>query len=565
MTGLLLDHLWQSTLFAAAAALLALALRRNAARVRFWVWFAAAAKFLVPFALIAWMAAGMAARLHAQAPASPRLELARQVLAPMTAPAPAATIRPVGHAPPDPAPWLGAAWMLGTGAILARRAVQWAALTRALAEAAPLAVPAPLPVVVAQAKGGPAVVGFLRPVLALPPGLTEHLTPAELEAVLEHELHHARRRDNLLVLPLLLAQALFWFHPLIWWIGRRLMAERERACDEAVVAAGIDPETYARGLLEACRLELAPAPILAAAAAGGSSLKQRIRRIMADRPPRPLGARGGLALTLAATTALALPVLAGVFTAAPAATARVLQGLARPIAAATAPPAAGGRNDPAAGPPSPLRPVKLALVSAPAALTEAPAYAPQAEALVRLTRRTPTLAFPSVPPEAAAALPAPAIQTADAPPSSSRADLMRALADRTAYVDGVGLGGARLGLRAAAACPTAGVADAERRLGEEVVSTAFDGRVRRFVDEALAGKVRPKTLTPAMASAVDRALPVLQPALAARFGGSGTARLIGEDRQGHDVYLVRAGDAGYALVLVDDLGQIAAAMFCAGG
>src|SRR5437868_1942237 len=106
MTGLLLDHLWQSTLFAAAAGLAALALRRHAAEVRFWVWFAAAAKFLVPFAVIAWAAQEMAAQLHAQAPVPPRFELARQVLEPMTAPAPARTIRLLARTPYDVAPWL---------------------------------------------------------------------------------------------------------------------------------------------------------------------------------------------------------------------------------------------------------------------------------------------------------------------------------------------------------------------------------------------------------------------------------------------------------------------------
>ena len=66
-----------------------------------------------------------------------------------------------------------------------------------------------------------------------------------------------------------------------------------------------------------------------------------------------------------------------------------------------------------------------------------------------------------------------------------------------------------------------------------------------------------------MARAVDKALPLLQPALAGRFGPSGEARLIGDDSRGRDVYLVRAG-AGYVLVRVDDLGQIEAALFCAG-
>jgi hypothetical protein len=142
--------------------------------------------------------------------------------------------------------------------------------------------------------------------------------------------------------------------------------------------------------------------------------------------------------------------------------------------------------------------------------------------------------------------------------------VLRALADRTAYVPGLDLGSGRLDLRDSGACPAAGVADAERRLGGQVVSTAFDGRVRRFVDTALGGSMDSGELSPAMAAAVDKALPTLQPALAARFRGPSPAGLIGEDRSGRDVYLARP-QGGYVLVLVDDLGQIEAAVFCAVG
>ena len=559
MTGLLLDHLWQSTLFAATAALLALALRHNGAKVRFWVWFAAAAKFLIPFAGIAWAAGWLAAHLHAQAPAPPRLELARQVLEPMTARVAARTIRSLDRTPFDIGPWLGAAWILGSAAILRRRAVQWRSLRRTLAAASPLAVPSPLPAVEARTKDGPAVVGLLRLVLVLPRGLAEQLTPAELEAVLEHELHHVRRLDNLLALPLLLVQALFWFHPLVWWIGCRMLAERERACDEAVLDSGIDAETYARGLLEACRLQLEPSLVLAAAM-GGANLKRRIRWIMADDPPRPLGAPGGVMLTAAIGAALVVPVLAGVYTAAPAAAARMLVAVGRPIAAALpSPPARATERPTHARPPARPEPVRVALVSTPAVEAEFAAYAPPTERPIRLTRRSVVPAFPPASPDPPAAATAPAAIGA---PSSADPAFLRALAERAAYVTGAELAGARLDLRSANACPTPGVMDAERRLGGEAVSTAFDGRVRRFVDEVLAGKLGPRDLSPAMAQAVDQALPALQPALAARFADPGAARLIGEDPRGRDAYLVRTGAVGYALVLVDDLGQIDAALFC---
>lgn len=48
-------------------------------------------------------------------------------------------------------------------------------------------------------------------------------------------------------------QALFWFYPPVWWLGARLVAEREQAGGEAVLAAGTGAEVYAEGILNVCR------------------------------------------------------------------------------------------------------------------------------------------------------------------------------------------------------------------------------------------------------------------------------------------------------------------------
>ncbi len=84
----------------------------------------------------------------------------------------------------------------------------------------------------------PGVFGILRPVLLLPEGITDRLTPAQLEAVIAHELCHVRRRDNLTAAIHMVVETVFWFHPLVWWIRARLVEERERACDEEVLRAG---------------------------------------------------------------------------------------------------------------------------------------------------------------------------------------------------------------------------------------------------------------------------------------------------------------------------------------
>src|ERR1700754_57843 len=93
----------------------------------------------------------------------------------------------------------------------------------------------------------PGVFGVFRSVLVLPAGIEESLTPEQLSAVLAHELCHARRRDNLLGAIHMAVETLFWFHPLVWWIGPRLVEERERACDEQVLLQGNRPEAYAEG------------------------------------------------------------------------------------------------------------------------------------------------------------------------------------------------------------------------------------------------------------------------------------------------------------------------------
>ena len=88
---------------------------------------------------------------------------------------------------------------------------------------------------------------------ALAGRLSEHLDDEHMEAILAHELMHVRRHDNLTAALHMLVEAVFWFHPLVWWMEQRMVEERERACDEAVIQMGGQPEAYAESLLKACR------------------------------------------------------------------------------------------------------------------------------------------------------------------------------------------------------------------------------------------------------------------------------------------------------------------------
>jgi hypothetical protein len=144
----------------------------------------------------------------------------------------------------------------------------------------------------------------------LPDGIDAHLTPSQLEAVLLHEMAHVRRRDNLTGLIHRTVEVLFWFHPLIWWIGGRLHHERERACDEDVLLAGIEPKTYAESILTICELYLT-SPLPFASGITASSLTERIEAIMSDHITRPLTFARKAVLVSAVCVALASPFVAG--------------------------------------------------------------------------------------------------------------------------------------------------------------------------------------------------------------------------------------------------------------
>jgi uncharacterized protein (TIGR03435 family) len=174
----------------------------------------------------------------------------------------------------------------------------------------------PVPVQVRSSPGllEPGVVGFLRPVLLLPEGIAECLTPRQLEAVLVHELCHVRRRDNLTSAIHMIVETIFWFHPLVWWIGARLVDERERACDEAVLSLGNEPQVYAEGILNVCKIYL-ESPLRCVSGVTGSDLKKRIQAILAGRVAGELNFAKRVALAVAGFAALALPVIVGIMNA----------------------------------------------------------------------------------------------------------------------------------------------------------------------------------------------------------------------------------------------------------
>src|SRR6185312_8446810 len=129
---------------------------------------------------------------------------------------------------------------------------------------------------------------------------------AQLSAVMAHEGEHAKWRDPLVQWLALLNRAVFWFHPLAWWLSRRLSALAEEACDDAVLAGGHDPEVYTKCLLGLARsMRDSGARVSAVAMAmPGAYLPQRIRRIVSGRPVQRLS-RGRMISLVAVWVAVA--------------------------------------------------------------------------------------------------------------------------------------------------------------------------------------------------------------------------------------------------------------------
>jgi len=87
----------------------------------------------------------------------------------------------------------------------------------------------------------PVVVGIVKPMILLPATLASGLSADQLQVLLTHELAHVRRYDLLVNMSQQVIQALLFFHPVVWWVNRRISIERENCADDAVLAAGWQP------------------------------------------------------------------------------------------------------------------------------------------------------------------------------------------------------------------------------------------------------------------------------------------------------------------------------------
>jgi beta-lactamase regulating signal transducer with metallopeptidase domain len=245
-------------------------------------------------------------------------------------PSPIQTTLPPAATPTTPTiPWTTAAfliWAIGALALLGRTA--WLALRmhRTVASGVPstsstlasaldqarhlTGVRTPIRAVELAGISSPALYGFLRPTLLVPPDLERILEPAQLRHVLLHECAHVRRHDIALNWLMAVLQALHWFNPAVWMAFARLRAERELACDEiALEASGKDEsEAYGRTLLHLLTSWSNVTPLPTPGAIGllerHGDLRRRLRHIADFRPGRRLGVPTAILIAMAGAVTL---------------------------------------------------------------------------------------------------------------------------------------------------------------------------------------------------------------------------------------------------------------------
>ena len=160
-----------------------------------------------------------------------------------------------------------------------------------------MGVTRPVRVLLSTVRSSPSVVGWIRPVILLPAAALAGLTPEQLEAVLAHELAHIRRHDYLVNLLQMVAEALLFYHPAVWWVSRRIRHERELCCDDLAVRACGGALPYARALTALEKMR-ATQPVLALGSTGGP-LFFRIQRLLGtDGEYGPSRLSGAIALVL---------------------------------------------------------------------------------------------------------------------------------------------------------------------------------------------------------------------------------------------------------------------------
>ncbi len=231
--------------------------------------------------------------------ASPHPSLPQLVAAPASEPFP---LRPI----------VAGVWLVGAAIMLVRLGIGWRRVARICRSATPLTEPESLDglplrgvrVLVSGQVPSPVCFGVFRPVIVMPQRLLAESGQSECRMILGHELAHVARRDVLINMLQRLMEAVLFFHPLVWVASRLLTQERERVCDNWVVAHGADASAYAEFLSRLAEQAFGSARLQGVALFEGGLLR-RVRDLLDPRRARltRLTRLAALACTLVALIA----------------------------------------------------------------------------------------------------------------------------------------------------------------------------------------------------------------------------------------------------------------------
>jgi beta-lactamase regulating signal transducer with metallopeptidase domain/5-hydroxyisourate hydrolase-like protein (transthyretin family) len=299
ITNYLLTQSWQIAVLIAVIAAVNLALKNKSAHVRYLLWLIVLAKclmpplFTVPVAVLPQPAPPVPVETVVTLPAEPAVAPATPVVA-----SPMSTVaeRPVRFTTRQ---WLGFGWVVGVAAfvlfavIKALRTNFWLWRQRK-----PL--PAELQIEIENlfsslefrtlpkvwlldGIGQPFIWGLLRGSIYLPTDFVKVNNAEQRKGVLGHELSHVIRIDAAVNILQIIAQAVFWFHPFVWWANKRIRAEREKCCDEMVIAhLGAKTRDYSDAIVNILISEhesTRPVPSLAVAGPV-KNIEERIKTIL---------------------------------------------------------------------------------------------------------------------------------------------------------------------------------------------------------------------------------------------------------------------------------------------
>ncbi|MCZ6675470.1 MAG: M56 family metallopeptidase [Verrucomicrobia bacterium] len=296
MIGELINHLWQSTLFALAACCLIILFRKGSSWSRHFIAWTAIIKFLIPFSVLGWVLPFSTESesfwkfsfLSGVPELGEKASLTNFEYLPLDIPMEAVT--------PE-FPWttfIIFAWLCGFTILFTRRWVQYLRCKRSIAATSRPADKGwqnlaqlilgnhehtpPKIVLSADENLHAGVFGLVNTTIVIPEKMDKAFGPSDREAFLRHELQHVLKKDNLWLFIQKCIRDLLWFHPLAYWLDMQISSEREMMRDEEVLQKTNNIKSYINCLMKASNIEL-PSSYATSVGLKGSPFARRLKAI----------------------------------------------------------------------------------------------------------------------------------------------------------------------------------------------------------------------------------------------------------------------------------------------